>query len=143
MDQRPTDATIRDVLDTTRVIACIGASPNPDRPSHYVSQFLISKGYRVIPVNPGQAGKTLFGETVYGRVSDIPAQIEVDMIDLFRRSEHVLPIVEEAIAALPKLRTVWMQLGIENAEAARLAQSHGLTVIQNRCPKIEIPRLLS
>lgn len=136
------DAQLRDILQRSRVIACIGASPNPERPSNYVSAYLVAKGYRVIPVNPGQDGKTLHGETVVASLADIPPDIEVDMIDIFRRSDAVLPIVQQAIAHLPKLRTVWMQLGVENAEAADLARAHGLDVVQNRCPKIEYPRLI-
>ena len=137
----PTDAELREILSTTRVIACVGVSPNPVRPSHYVARYLTLKGYRVIPVNPGHAGETLFGETVAGRLSDIPPEAKVDFLDIFRRSEHVLPVVEEALAALPDLRTVWMQIGVENAAAAALAQSRGLRVVQDRCPKIEYQRL--
>ncbi|MCT8159859.1 CoA-binding protein [Pseudoruegeria sp. SHC-113] len=136
------DDQIRQALLQSEVIACVGASANPARPSHYVSQFLTTKGKRVIGVNPGLAGQELFGAPVYGRLSDIPAEEAVTMIDIFRRPEQILPIVEEAIAALPALKVVWMQLGIENAEAAALAQGKGLTVVQNRCPKIEWPRLI-
>lgn len=134
-----TDQDFRHILKTTKVIACVGVSPNPIRPSHYVARYLSLKGFRVIPVNPGHVGSTLFGETVVGALSDIDAP--VDMIDIFRRSEHVPPIVEEAIAHLPHLRTVWMQIGVENEDAAELARAHGLTVVQNRCPKIEYQRL--
>ncbi len=133
------DDQIRRIFQRTRVIACIGASPKPERPSHYVSLFLKQCGYRVIPVNPVQAGRQIFGETVVAELSEIDAP--VDMIDIFRRSEEVLPVVAEAIAALPALRTVWMQIGIANADAAMLAQEQGLDVIENRCPKVEIPRL--
>ncbi|MDV7142644.1 CoA-binding protein [Tropicimonas sp. TH_r6] len=133
------DSQIRQIFERTRVIACIGASPKSARPSHYVSLFLKECGYRVIPVNPVQAGNRIFGETTVAALSEIDAP--VDMIDIFRRSEDVLPVVEEAIAALPTLRTIWMQIGIANAEAAMLGQGHGLDVIQNRCPKVEIPRL--
>lgn len=136
------DDQIRQALLQSEVIACVGASANPARPSHYVSQFLKSKGKRVIGVNPGLAGQELFGTPVYGSLSDIPAAEAVTMIDLFRRPEQILPIVEEAIEALPALKVVWMQLGIENAQAAALAQDNGLTVVQNRCPKIEWPRLI-
>ncbi|SLN14941.1 hypothetical protein PSA7680_00379 [Pseudoruegeria aquimaris] len=137
-----TDSQIRQALLDSAVIACVGASAKPERPSNSVSQFLRGKGKRVIGVNPGLAGQALFGAPVYGRLSEIPAAENVDMIDLFRRSEQILPIVEEAIAALPALRTVWMQLGIENREAAALAEAHGLLVVQNRCPRIEWPRLI-
>jgi predicted CoA-binding protein len=135
------DADLRKVLQTTRVIACVGVSPNPVRPSHYVARYLSLKGFRVIPVNPGHAGSRLFGETVRGALSEIPETVPVDMVDIFRRSDHVPPVVEEAMDHLPALRTVWMQIGVENAEAAARAEAAGLTVIQNRCPKIEYQRL--
>jgi uncharacterized protein len=127
------------VLRRSRVIACIGASPNPMRPSHSVSRYLQGRGYRVIPVNPGHAGRQFWGETVVARIADLPDQ--VDMIDLFRRSEHVLPAVEEALEHLPGLRTVWMQLGVQNDAAAALAQARGVDVVQNRCPAIDYPHL--
>ena len=133
------DSLLRDVLKRTKVIACIGVSPNPVRPSHYVARYLGLKGYRVIPVNPGHAGATLFGETVRATLAEVDAP--VDMIDIFRRSEHVPPIVAEALEVFPHLRTVWMQIGVENAEAAAMAEARGVTVIQNRCPKIEYQRL--
>jgi predicted CoA-binding protein len=136
-----TDADLTDILASTRVIACVGVSMNPVRPSHYVARYLSLKGYRVIGVNPGHAGAVLFGEPVVARLSDIPAEAAVDMIDIFRRSEHVLPVVEEALAALPGLRTVWMQIGVRNAEAAALSEARGLRVVQDRCPKIEYQRL--
>jgi predicted CoA-binding protein len=134
-----TDAEIADILRSTRTIALVGWSSNPDRPSHRVARFLAGRGYRVIPVNPGHAGQTALGEVVRARLSDIAEP--VDMIDIFRRSEAVLPVVEEALSALPGLKTVWMQLGVENAEAAALARARGVDVVQNRCPAIEIPRL--
>jgi len=136
---QPDDATIAEILRTTRTIALVGWSPNPDRASHGVARFLAARGYRVIPVNPGQAGQVALGETVCASLADISEP--VDMVDIFRRSDAVLPVVQEALAALPGLKTIWMQLGVENAEAAALAQSRGLTVVQNRCPAIEIPRL--
>ena len=135
------DSLLRRVLQETKVIAAVGVSSNPIRPSYYVARYLSGQGYRVIPVNPGLAGQSLFGETVYENLSAIPSSIPVDMIDLFRRSEHVLPIVKEALSVIPSLRTVWMQIGVENAEAAGLAEEAGATVIQNRCPKIERQRL--
>ena len=135
----PLDEDITGILTETRVIALVGWSPNPLRPSHRVGQFLKAQGYRVIPVNPGQEGVSALGETVRASLSDIDEPVE--MLDIFRRSELVLPLVEEALAALPGLRTVWMQLGVENEAAAALAGAKGLSVIQNRCPAIEIPRL--
>lgn len=133
------DATIRDILHDTKVIALVGWSPKPDRPSHGVANFLASRGYTVIPVNPGQAGVKALGTTVRASLSEITEQ--VDMVDIFRRSEEVLPVVEEALRVLPGLKTIWMQLGVENAAAAALAVGRGLHVVQNRCPAIEIPRL--
>ena len=136
-----TDAMIRQILTTTRVIALVGWSPNPDRPSHRVAAFLAGRGYRVIPVNPGHAGQMALGEVIRPDLASIPADVAVDMVDIFRRSEHVLPVVQEALAHLPQLRTVWMQLGVQNADAAALAEAQGVAVVQNRCPAIDIPRL--
>ena len=133
------DAELKRVLAETRTIAVVGVSANPVRPSYYVARYLGLKGYRVIPVNPGLAGQTLLGQTVYATLTDIPD--EVDMVDIFRRSEAVPPIVEEALARWPKLKTIWMQIGVEHAEAAAKAEARGVTVIQNRCPKIEYQRL--
>ncbi|TCL10039.1 hypothetical protein BXY66_2107 [Shimia isoporae] len=133
------DANLKKILTRTKVVAVIGVSMNSVRPSYYVARYLSLKGYRVIPVNPGHAGKMLFGETVVADLSDIDAP--VDMVDIFRRSEAVPPIVDAAIAHLPSLKTVWMQIGVENAEAAAKAEAKGLDVIQNRCPKIEYQRL--
>jgi len=136
-----TDTFLHDTLQSTKVIAVVGFSPDPSRPSHYVAEFLRAQGYRVIPVNPGQAGKTFLGETVVARLADIPPETEVDMVDIFRKSDAVPGVVEEAMAALPHLRTIWMQLGISHAEAAETARKAGLAVVEDRCPKMEIPRL--
>ncbi len=133
------DETLRRILTSVKTIAVVGVSANPVRPSFYVARYLALKGYRVIPVNPGHAGETLFGATVRGSLSEIDAP--VDMVDIFRRSEHVGPIVDEALAQLPGLKVVWMQIGVENAEAAARAEAQGVEVIQNRCPKIEYQRL--
>lgn len=135
------DDLLRRVLTTTRVVAVVGVSPNPVRPSYYVARYLGLKGFRVIPVNPGHAGERLFGETVYASLADIPKGLAVDMVDLFRRSDHVPPIVDEALAHLPQLRTVWMQIGVLHSGAAARAEAAGKTVIQDRCPKIEYQRL--
>ncbi len=134
-----TDRILKDVLTRTKVIAVVGVSANPVRPSYYVARYLGLKGFRVVPVNPGLAGQTLFGETVYPTLSDIP--FDVDMVDIFRRSEAVPPIVDEALARWPNLQTIWMQIGVEHAAAAAKAEARGVTVIQNRCPKIEYQRL--
>ena len=134
------DELIKTVLTRTKTIAVVGVSKNPARPSHYVSKFLHDCGYRIIPVNPGLAGQVFFNETVYGRLRDIP--FDVDMIDIFRRSEFVPDLVEEALARWSNLQTIWMQLGVEHAQAAEVAQARGVTVIQNRCPKPEYGRLI-
>lgn len=136
-----TDAALKEILETTKVIAVVGASANPQRPSYTVARDLMLKGKVVIAVNPGIAGQMLFGQTVRASLADIPKDIAVDMVDIFRRSDQVLPIVEEALAHLPSLRTVWMQIGVENAEARALAEAKGLTVVENLCPKQEYQRL--
>jgi predicted CoA-binding protein len=135
------DEFLRDILTSTKVIAVVGVSANEVRPSYYVARYLGLKGFRVIPVNPGLAGQELFGELVYGTLAEIPAEVPVDMVDIFRRSDAVPGIVEEAMAHLPSLKTIWMQLGVEHEEAAAKAEAAGLRVIQNRCPKIEYQRL--
>lgn len=135
------DALLRRVLITTQVVAVAGVSLNPVRPSYFVARYLSLKGFRVIPVNPGHAGEMLFGETVQHDLTSIPADIAVDMVDIFRRSEHVGPIVDEALERFTGLRTIWMQIGVENPEAAARAEARGVTVIMNRCPKIEYQRL--
>lgn len=132
------DQTIKTVLEQTRTIALVGASVKPERPSYRVMRFLLDQGYRVFPVNPGQAGTELHGQTVYASLADVPDAI--DMVDIFRRSDDVGPIVDQAIAM--GASTVWMQLGVINQDAADKATAAGLTVIMDRCPAIEYPRLL-
>jgi len=139
MNQNYPDVHLKNVLKRTKRVAVVGVSMNPVRPSYYVARYLSLKGYTVIPVNPGHAGKMLFGQTVQARLSDI--KDGVDMVDIFRRSEAVPPIVDEALEVFPGLDTVWMQIGVENAEATKKAEARGVTVIQNRCPKIEYQRL--
>jgi predicted CoA-binding protein len=135
----PDDAFLHGILTRSRVIAMVGVSPDPLRPSHFVARYLSLRGYRVIPVNPGHAGTRLFGETVRAGIEDCPA--ETDMIDIFRRPEAVPGIVAAALAALPGLRTVWMQIGVVHEEAAAAARSRGVEVVMDRCPKIEHQRL--
>lgn len=133
-----TDAKIRSILTEVKTIALVGWSPKPDRPSHRVAAYLAARGYRVIPVNPGAAGQIALGETVRASLAEIEGP--VDMVDIFRRSEDVPPVVEEALK-LPGLKAIWMQLGITNAQAAAEAEARGVQVVQDRCPAIEIPRL--
>jgi O-acetylhomoserine (thiol)-lyase len=131
------DAKLRRILSQTRTIALVGASANWNRPSYFVMKYLQGKGYRVIPVNPGIAGTQLLGETAYASLRDIPEPI--DMVDVFRASDQVGPIVDDAIAIGAK--TIWMQLGVRNDAAAEKAEAAGLEVVMNRCPKIEFGRL--
>ena len=131
------DALIRRVLGSARTIAVVGASPRWIRPSYFAMKYMQVKGYRMIPVNPQAVGEEILGETVYASLKDIPEAI--DIVDIFRASETVGPIVEDAIEIGAKC--VWMQLGVFNAEAAARAESSGLTVIIDRCVKIEFGRL--
>lgn len=131
------EAYIRDILTSCKVFAIVGASANPVRPSYFVQKYLLAKGYDVIPVNPGQAGKTMSGQLAYASLAEIPRQ--VDVVDIFRNSEAALDVTKQAIAI--GVKVVWMQLGVRNDEAARLAEAAGLKVVMNRCPKIEYGRL--
>lgn len=133
------DSFIRSVLERTKTIALVGASLKPARASHRVGEFLASKGYRVIPVNPGHVGERLFGEEIVASLGDI--DVPVDMVDIFRRSDAVGLVVEEALK-LDGLQTVWMQLGVINEKAEQAAKAAGLDVIMDRCPAIEYPRLI-
>lgn len=132
-----TDAEIRDLLANARNIAMVGASDRPDRPSHEVMQMLQAHGYRVLPVNPLITGEHVLGEYVWHDLGQIG--VPIDIVDIFRRSDAVGPIVDDAIAAGAK--AIWMQLGVINPEAAAKAEAAGLKVIMDRCPKIEIRRL--
>lgn len=133
------DSLIRDVLKTVKRIALVGASANEARPSWIVTKYLLDRGYEVVPVNPGLAGQTLLGRTVYGSLKDIPGP--VDMVEIFRNSEAAGPITDEALSLDPLPKVIWMQLSVRNEEAAARAEAKGLTVIMNRCPKIEYGRL--
>jgi uncharacterized protein len=132
-------AYIRGILQSVRTIALVGASNNPVRPSYFVLQYLLDKGYEVIPVNPGLAGQTLLGQKVYGKLADIPRP--VDMVDIFRNSEAAGPITDEALALAPRPAVIWMQLAVRNDAAAARAEAAGLKVVMNRCPKMEYGKL--
>ncbi|MFY9837367.1 MAG: CoA-binding protein [Xanthobacteraceae bacterium] len=135
------DNYIRGILNTVKTIAMVGASEKQNRPSYFAFKYLLERGYRMIPVNPGLAGKTLLGQKIYGGLTGIPDPI--DMVDIFRSSQYALPIVEEALSLKPRPQVIWMQLGVRSDEAAALAEANGLKVIMNRCPKIEYGRLSS
>jgi len=133
------DRRIARLLRETRTIAMVGASANPIRPSFLVGTYLTRRGYRVIPVNPGLAPAPLFGVAAVASLAEIAEP--VDMVDIFRRSEQVGPIVDAALAAFPGLRAIWMQIGVVNDAAAAVARARGVEVVMNRCPKIERQRL--
>jgi predicted CoA-binding protein len=135
------DSYIRGILNTVKTVAMVGFSPKETRPSYFVFKYLIERGYRVIPVNPSQAGKQVLGQKIYATLRDIPEPI--DMVDIFRPSENVPPIVEEALTLKPKPQVIWMQLTIRNDAAAKRAEDAGIKVVMNRCPKIEYGRLSS
>jgi predicted CoA-binding protein len=135
------DSYIRGILNTVKTIAMVGISPKDNRPSYFAFKYLLDRGYHMIPVNPGQAGRKILGQKVYGRLSEIPQPI--DMVDIFRNSADVPPIVEEAITLKPKPQVIWMQLTVRNDEAAKRAEAAGMKVVMNRCPKIEYGRLSS
>lgn len=131
------DQYISDILETTKTIAVVGASDNPSRPSNFVMRYMKRKGYRILPVNPGKAGQEFLGEKFYASLADI--DVPIDMVDCFRASEAIPAIAEEAIAINAK--SLWMQLGVINPEAAKAAEDAGLQVVMDRCPKIEFGRL--
>lgn len=135
------DPYIRGILNTVKTIAMVGISPKENRPSYFAFKYLLERGYRMVPVNPGQAGKDILGQKVYASLAEIPQP--VDMVDIFRASQHVMPVVDEALALSPKPQVIWMQLGIRNDEAAAKAEAAGIKVVMNRCPKIEYGRLSS
>jgi predicted CoA-binding protein len=132
------DTYIRGILNTVKTIAMVGVSANTSRPSYFAFKYLLERGYRMIPINPGLAGQDLLGQKVFGTLADVTEP--VDMVDIFRASQYALPIVEQALAMTPRPRVIWMQLGIRNDEAAALAEANGLKVVMNRCPKIELFR---
>jgi len=135
------DSYIRGILNTVKTIAMVGASEKENRPSYFAFKYLLEHGYHMIPVNPGHAGETMLGQKIYAQLSDIREPI--DMVDIFRASQYVLPIVQEVLSLKPRPQVIWMQLGIRNDEAAALAEANGMKVVMNRCPKIEYGRLSS
>jgi predicted CoA-binding protein len=138
IDGKNDDDIIR-ILKTTRSIALVGASQNPARASYGVLAFLIGRGYEVHPVNPGLAGKKLLGRTVYASLADLPEA--VDMVDVFRNSEAADATVDEALALATPPKVIWLQLGVVNVDAAARAEARGVSVVMDRCPAIETPRL--
>jgi uncharacterized protein len=135
------DSYIRGILNTVKTIAMVGISPKDVRPSYFAFKYLLERGYRMIPVNPGQAGGEILGQQVYAKLADIPEPI--DMVDVFRAPQYVPAIVEEALTLEPRPQVIWLQLGIRNDEAAQSAEASGLKVVMDRCPKIEYGRLSS
>jgi uncharacterized protein len=135
------DSYIRGILNTVKTIAMVGASAKDNRPSYFAFKYLGERGYNMIPINPGLAGKELLGRKIYAKLADVPEPI--DMVDVFRASSYALPIVREALTLDPKPRVIWMQLTIRNDEAAALAEANGMKVVMDRCPKIEYGRLSS
>ncbi|MCZ4287831.1 CoA-binding protein [Hoeflea alexandrii] len=133
------NAYISGILQSVKTIAVVGASANDVRPSFFVMKYMLDKGYQVIPVNPGQAGKPILGQMTYARLSDIP--VAIDMVDIFRASDAVPGIVDEALALDPLPKVIWMQLTVRHDEAAARAEAAGIKVVMNRCPKIEYGRL--
>jgi len=132
-----TPEQLRHILTTVRTIALVGASEKTNRPSHEVMEYLQGHGYRIIPVNPRLAGQTVLGETVYADLNSLPEK--VDMVDLFVAPERTDAIIDQAIGL--RIPVVWLQIGVINEEGAARAEAAGLTVVMDRCPKQEIPRL--
>jgi predicted CoA-binding protein len=135
------DNYIRGILNTVKSIAMVGISPKDNRPSYFAFKYLLERGYRMIPVNPGHAGKEILGQKVYAKLTDVPEP--VDMVDVFRASQFAPGVVDEALQMTPKPAVIWMQLTVRSDEAAAKAEAAGLKVVMDRCPKIEYGRLSS
>ncbi|MBU2983309.1 CoA-binding protein [Lentibacter algarum] len=139
MDETYSDRFLKRILERAKLLGIVGLSSKQTRPSFFVGRYMKLRGYKIVPVNPAYVGQSFMGAPYVGGLDEMPQ--DVDFLDLFRRSEDVLPIVEEALERLPKLQTVWMQIGVVNEEAAELARAKGVDVVMNRCPKIEHQRL--
>jgi uncharacterized protein len=135
----PHDEVIRAILASSRTIALVGASQNPMRPAHGVMRYLLAQGYELYPVNPGIAGGVLLGRPVYGTLADIP--VPIDIVDIFRRSDALAGVVDAVLNLHPLPKVIWMQLGLRDDAAAARAAAAGVTVIMDRCVKIEHSRL--
>lgn len=135
------DFYLSEILRSTKTIALVGASPNPERPSNRVMAFLLRKGFQVIPVNPGHAGHQLHGQTVVARLADIT--VPIDMVDVFRSADALPALVEEVLRLSPLPKVIWGQLSVRHDEAAATAEAHGIKVVMDRCPAIEYPRLIA
>ncbi|MGJ4893437.1 CoA-binding protein [Bradyrhizobium oligotrophicum] len=135
------DDYIRGILNGVKVIAMVGASPSEIRPSFFAFKYLVQRGYDMIPVNPGHVGKSLMGRPFVASLADIGRPL--DMVDIFRSSQHIMPVVDEALKLSPLPKVIWMQLGARDDAAAEKAEAAGLKVVMNRCPKIEYGRLSS
>ncbi|MDC7789272.1 CoA-binding protein [Rhodoplanes sp. TEM] len=135
------DAYVRGILTTCRTIAMVGASAKDNRPSFFAFKYMLERGYRMIPVNPGLAGQQILGQTVHARLADIPEP--VDMVDLFRNASYAAQTLDEMLAMTPRPGVLWLQLGVRDDATAARAESHGIKVVMDRCPKIEYGRLSS
>ena len=133
------DRLLREILKSTKTIAMVGLSMNETRPSYFVGRYLHKRGYKIIPINAGHGGKDFFGQLVKSSIDEIDEP--VDMVDIFRKPEAVPQIVDESLAKIKGLKTIWMQIGIKHGSSARKARELGLNVVEDRCPKIEHQRL--
>lgn len=133
------DALLRDILTRVQTVAIVGASANPARPSHGVLRFLLEQGFHVVAVNPSLAPDAIAGVTTFPALEAVPAPI--DMVDVFRDNAAVEGLIDEVLALRPLPAVVWMQLGVRVDSAAARAEAHGITVVMDRCPKIDLPRL--
>lgn len=139
MIDKHSDTEIRDILSSVKRIAIVGASASEDKPANFVPAVLQREGYEILPINPGQAGKEILGEPVHASLADIDGPI--DMVDVFRRPDHVEGVVDEILALPQKPKVIWLQIGVYNEAAVKKAEAAGITVVTERCPKVEIPRL--